>query len=242
MKRVLSLLLCMSFLQACSSAGLRNESALGQVKKVAVIGFKAYLPAKSSVGLFNGSLGSSKGGEMGAQQSPVTEELLAKFTKTLEQKQKWKVLNITEMKNNPGYKTAFDQTMKGFQNKSMTMPEQGIQEYVAKDMMDADSARILKPEGREKLMKDLQVDTIINLTVRTTLQGTAVMGIGSRKPLTTIMIEAYTRGTEERIWAQQLNGEKSSESLGMTGMWDEEKMKQLALQSAESAYQKIGTN
>ncbi len=242
MKKLGIVFILMGLLQACASNRLKNENALSQVKKVAVIGFKAQLPAASSIGLLNGGLSGMKGGQMTAMTSPSTDLMLSNFVRILEKRQNWQVLNIKTMKETAAYREAYKKTMEGWQNKAVPMGEQGLQQYVVTEIMDTDSARILGPEGREKLMKELKVDAIVNLNIYSWLEGMSVMGIGQKKPQSRVFIEAYSRGTEERIWGEQIDGEKSDESVGMTGMFDEQKMAALALKSAESAYNKIGNN
>lgn len=120
-------------------------------------------------------------------------------------------------------------------------PGSGTVDYAVKNVMDWNGLRLLKPEGREKLLADLGVDALIMLKVNVFLKGFAVAGIGERKPQANAHIEVFGKGTEKMIWFDTFEGEESKESVGMTGFINEKKLGELAVISAEAAFAKMGS-
>lgn len=219
---------------------VRNEEALTQVKKVAVISFKAELPASREIGL---NLGSGKaegsaGGSMITQNSAPTDQMLTEFNKSLGQEMKWSVIDTQKMKASPVYQKLYKQTMEGWQNKMP--PGAGLNVFLVEGVMDTDSPRIMGPEGRDELIAGLGVDAIAVLSVRGHLKGTTVMGIGSRLPQANVHLQMYKKGVEGPIWFETFEGAESTESVGKTGFIDEKKLAELSLKSAQSAYSKMG--
>lgn len=228
---------------ACASFAtrLRDEEALTKVKKVAVIAYTANLPASRSLSLDVGSgkVGGASGGTIIPMNSAETDKMYAEFVKSLEKTQGWKVLDAQTMAKHPAYVAAYKDTMEGWQNK---MPAgAGSTDFNMASVMDWNGPRIMKYEGREKLLKDLGVDAIIMLKVNVQLKGMTVAGIGARKPQANAHIEVYGKGVEKQIWFDSFEGDESSESVGMTGFINEKKLGELSLLSAQTAFSKMGS-
>lgn len=228
---------------ACASFAtrVRDEAEIGKVKKVAVIAYTANLPAARTLSLDVGSgkVGGAAGGTIIPMNSVDTDKMYTEFIKSVEKTQGWKVLDQQTMIKHAAYVAAYKDTMEGWQNK---MPAgQGTTDFNVASVMDWNGPRILKYEGREKLMKDLGVDALIMLKVSVQLKGMTVAGIGARKPQAQAHIEVYGKGVEKIIWFDSFEGDESSESVGMTGFINEKKLGELSLYSAQTAFAKMGS-
>lgn len=240
---ILGAALCWVALQTTACAvnqKQKDQDAVSKVKTAAFTSFAADFPAANQLGfnLNSGKLGATAGGSMMSQQLPEADELYEKIRTGFAKKMNWKVLTNQQMRFAPAYKDAYKSTMEGWQNKMP--PGSGMNRYVVDGVMDFDSARILDKAGREKLMNDLRVDALIAVWSSTHLSGTSVMGIGSKKPQTTLHIAVYGRGSEQPIWREALQGEEIKESVGMTGYFDEKKLAKLVLQAADGAIERLG--
>ena len=240
MKSTVSVLLSMLLLTACGSLTKQKDDAqLSKVKKIAVVGFKAYLPTPTELGLNlnSGKVAGMSGGSMIPEKSTQTDNMLIEFNTSLRKRTQWNVMELQKMKSTPGYISAYEKTMKGWQNK--VPPGSGMKGYLVDGVMDNDATRILGLAGRDQLMEDLNVDAIAVVRVDVVLDGTTVMGIGSRKPKSQVHMQLFTKGGKAPIWFETFEGETSSESVGATGYFNEDKMRELALKSTVSAYTKI---
>lgn len=222
------------------SAKKMDQSAISKIKTAAVTSFTADLPASRELGfdLGSGKLGASAGGSMISQEMAETDQLLEKIVSAFSTRMKWKVPSVQQMKASPKYQATYKKTMEGWHNRMP--PGQGINRYVVNGIMDYDSARILDADGRDQLMQDLKVDALIAVWSMTHLSGTSIMGIGSRKPQTNIMIYVYARGVSEPIWKESLQGDEITESVGSTGFIDEKKVAHLVLKAADGALSRLG--
>jgi hypothetical protein len=183
-----------------------------------------------------------KGGGGGiVSQSPESNQMYESIIKAFADKTKWKVTASSVLKKNTGYQAAYDRTMKGFQNKYPVSSDQ--QKYTVDSIMDNDSLRILGVEGRNALMKALGVDALITAQVDVFLKGNTVMGIGSRYPQARLSFQLYTPNADRADWFEgNLEGEEAKVSVGKTAFFDEKILNEQALQSARTAFAKIGTN
>lgn len=235
----------MLFLGACGSIQTRSQDAeaLAQVHKVAVVAFSVLEPAPAQIGL---NLGSGKvegqqGGTIIPASDATIDDMLQKLSAQFKAKMKWQVISPGELVKKPGYKKAYEATMVGWHNKMP--PGQGQTKMIVKNFMDFDSVRILDVEGRNQLIKDLGVDAIVAAQVNVHLNGTTVMGIGARHVESDVMFMMYADGKEKPVWFEgQIKGPESDESVGKTNFFDEDLMRKLAVSSAQSAYEKIGSS
>jgi hypothetical protein len=219
----------------------KDEAAVGKIRKVAVVGFSAFEPAPSSLSLNvnTGRMETAPGGAIIPQYSDSTQEMYEGLRKALTQNMRWEVLEAARMISKPGYQTAYDKTMKGLQSKMP--PTAGFQKFAVKDLMDSDSGRMLGVDGRDALIDGLEVDSIVVAQVDVTLTGSTVIGMGPRHPQSKVSFQVYSRGAEKPVWFDgSIDGEATQESVGTTGPFDEKLLGQLAAQSAQTAFQKIG--
>ena len=227
-------------LSACGSlTKQKDEAQLGKVKKVALVGFKANLPEPSGIGLNlnSGKVSGMQGGSMISEKSPQTDNMFMELHASLGKRTNWNILEVRKMKENPAYVAAYEKTMKGWQNK--VPPGAGTKNYLVDGIMDNDGPRILDVAGREQLIKDLGVDAIALVNIHVVLDGTTVMGIGSRKPKSQVHMQIFAKGIAAPVWFETFDGETSAESVGATGIYNEDKMRELALKSTATAYTKI---
>lgn len=225
-------------LSGCATSK-KNEAEVNKIKKVAVVAFSANLPAsqKLSLDVMSGKTSGELGGSIITETSLTMNEIFHHINQTFLKNKNWKVLESNTMKKNPAYIQAYKTTMEGWQNK---MPAgAGTKDYVVQDIMDKDGIRLLGPEGKKQLIQALKVDAIIAASVTTNLEGFTVMGIGKRKPQSTVLIQVYNAFEESPIWFESFKGDESEESVGMTGFIDEEKLQSLSLISVKSALTKI---
>ena len=219
----------------------KDEAALSNVKKVAVVAFSETEPASRGIGLDLGSgkLGGTDGGTMIPQKGPHVDSMFDELIGSFSTRMKWSVMDKKSMLRNAGYTEAYNKTMKGFQNKMP--PGSGMKQYIVDNIMDYDSPRILDVSGRDALITALGVDAIVVARVDVILHATTVMGIGSRYPQSRLSFMMYRKGEPKPIWFEgAVDGEKAGESVGKTGFIDEGLLGQLALKSAKTAFAKIG--
>jgi hypothetical protein len=231
-------------LSGCGGLKTRNvdEPALARVKKVAVVAFTLDQPAavKLSLNVGNGQVEGDRGGSLISKNATETDQMLAALQSSLKERMRWSVKQTPEMVKAPGYVSAFDRTMKGFQNKMP--PHAGMNRFLAAKVMDFDSVRILGPEGRDALCAALGVDAIVAAKVDVALGGTKIMGIGARKPRSSVSLAMYSKGVETPVWFEgRVEGDESSESVGSTNLIDEELLNRLSLESARTAFKKLST-
>lgn len=248
MKTTLFRMICLSALiwtaisnSACSSLKTRdkNSEAVAKIRTAAVVAYTHDTPAAREIGLNLGSgkLEGSSGGSWQNQENPESNELFDKVILAFQKQMQWKVMDSKKMRANPAYAASYKQNMEGWH--SRMPPNAGINRFLAHEIMDFDSARIMDKQGRNQLMKDLNVDSLIAVQSRVILGGTTVMGIGSRKPTTRITFFVYNRDVEGPIWFDTLEGQEM-QSVGSTAFINETLMHKLALQSADIALAKLG--
>lgn len=246
-ERSLRVFLPLLILPLASGCGLfkvreKNDVEVAKIHKAAVVAFSVLEPASAAVSLSlsKGRTEAVAGGSMITQHSDHIEDMYANMRTELSKNLHWEVLDEAPMITNAGYQTAYDKTMKGWQNKMP--PGAGEKQFAVKDVMDFDSGRILGPEGRDALIQALGVDAIVVAHVDVQLSGTTVMGIGSRYPQSRVSFQVYARGQEKPVWFDGgVEGDVSQESVGATGFIDEDLLGRLAAKSAVTAFQKIGS-
>lgn len=219
----------------------KDEVAVARIKTVALVGFTVVQPAPAEVGvgLLSGKVTAEQGGSLIPQNSVEVDEMYQELAKAFGRNVRWKVLPLAKLKSHPGYRAAFDRTMKGWQNK-MPVPA-GKQQYLVDGVMDNDGLRILGESGRAELMKALGVDAIITSKIDVMLKGTTVMGIGGRHPRSRLSFQVFSAASANPVWFEgAVDGEPAERSVGATGFFDEKLMKELSLVSARKAFQKIG--
>lgn len=219
----------------------KDETSVQKVKRVAVVSFAVMQPASAEIGVdvLSGKLKGDRGGSAFNQTSSHIDTMYVDLNKHLKENLNWSVMNPKSMVKHPGYVQAYESTMKGFQNK-MPVPS-GHNQFLVEKVMDFDSARILDVKGRDQLIDALKVDAILAAKVNVSLTGTTVMGIGSRYPQANLSFFLYKKGQEEPIWFEgQIAGEQANQSVGKTGFIDESLLAKLSLESARTAFEKIG--
>lgn len=237
-----ALLLGCFLISAC--AGLtkqKDEAKVGQVRKTAIVAISVFEPASREIGLNLGSgkVEGSAGGSIMAKTDPHVDSMYSELANSLRANLKWNVMDKAQMVSNSGYTLAYDKTMKGWQNKMP--PGEGMFHFNVAQVMDFDGPRILDFKGREALIQALGVDAIVVARLQVSLNGTSVMGIGSRKPQTHVSFFLYGKGEEKPIWFEgNIRGDEM-ESVGKTAFIDQKLLGELALKSAKTAFNKIGT-
>ncbi len=229
-----SLILVLAFGFVSSGCGgmskYKEQDKVAGIQKAAVVAIGVYQPA-----LEGGFLGTRSGKLMvdSPHAAMIYKDLVAELQKNLG----WKMLSFDQVRGASVMASAFERTMKGFQNK--VPPGAGENLYRAEGMLDQDSPRILGPKGRDELIDGLKVDAIVVVTVRTAIKGTTVMGIGSRKPQALVTLAVYRRGQEKPVWFDgQIEGDVSTESIGVSTGKDA--LDALVMQSSKTAFMKIG--
>ncbi len=222
-------ILLIFMLTGCASlVAQKDEALVSEVKKVAIVAISADQPTSAI----------QVGGLLSQPSSHVTQ-MYNSLRKNLSKNMGWKVLDIKRVQSNSGYRSAYKDTMEGFQNKSPM--GSGRLRYGAPQIMDIDSPRILGEGGRDKLIQALGVDAIVAVRVNVHLKSFTIMGIGSRKPQARVSFYLYKRGHPNPIWFDgNIDGEVAEESVGATAFVDVELLNKLSVESAETAFRKIG--
>lgn len=237
----LTLLSTGALLSSCGSLKVRdkNASEVSSIKTVALINLDVTEPRPKELALNLGS-GNVEGDSamgMSQQKSAHVERLYNELQRALAINLKWKVIDKNTMTSNPGFKAAYEKTMKGWQNKMLAGA--GSVQFTTKDALDYDSPRILDFEGREKLIRDLKVDAIVAAKVHVSLGGTSIMGFGPRKPVSVLSFAVYKKGIEKPVWFDGNVKGKEGASVGATALWSVEKLQNEAVESAIDAFSRI---
>lgn len=220
----------------------KDDASVTQIKRAAVVAISVYEPASAtmSLSLNSGKASAEAGGSLIPGYDAHIDEMYQNLGQSFAKNMSWNVMSVKTMLGNKGYQTAFDKTMKGWQNKMP--PGKGQRQLLVKDVMDFDSARILGGKGRDELIDALGVDAIIVARISVNLNGSSVMGVGERHPQTDLSFFIYKKGEEKPIWFEgQIKGDEATESVGKTAFIDEALLGRLALKSAKTAFAKIGT-
>lgn len=240
--RILFTGLVMASLSSCASLShKKDDQALSQVRKVAVVAFTADEPASATLGF---SLTSHKakaeaGGSLISQKSESVDQMLQELQDSFANNMHWSVVDTEAMTQNSGYTSAFKRTMEGWQNKMP--PGAGQNRFIVDHVMDFDCVRILDRSGRDQLIDALGVDAIVAAQVKVIMNGTSVMGIGSRHPQSNLSFMMYVKGQDAPVWFEgQIQGKEAEKSVGVTGYTDEAATARLSLESAKTAFAKIG--
>ncbi len=240
--KTLVLLLALALI-ACGSFKVRekNTEATGKIKKVAIVAFSMTQPAPKKLGidLTKGSPAALSGGSMISEPSSRAEELYVEVQKQLKKKFNWEVINLSALKDHPGYKQAFDSTMKGWQNKMPASNEDG-RHLLVDGIMDAQSPRILGLDGRNGLIQALKVDAIMVITVGVRLRKNSIAGIGNTYPQSHVGFQIYSQNIEKPVWYDyEVPGFESKTSVGKTAFFDEDLLNSISMESAKDAISKI---
>ncbi|HPI40706.1 MAG TPA: hypothetical protein PLJ21_07865 [Pseudobdellovibrionaceae bacterium] len=222
------------FLASCSSLKPheKNVEALKKIKKVAIIGFTVVEPVASSLDPLKPSTNNILVGT-----AKHADQMWAQLFEVISNKTNWQVVSSDVMKKNPAYQVAYKSTMEGWQNKMP--PGEHVRLLGIQSVMDYESLRILKPEEKKKLMKELRVDALLVAKVNVGLIGTTVMGIGDRYPQVSVNVQAFSLDSDNDIWRESFTGEKSEKSVGKTNFFDEEILVKASLEGSKSALNKI---
>lgn len=227
MKRILKSIAILSLIGFASCSSLshkKNEEAMAKVKKAAIIGFAVREPA---------TLG------LNPREVKETRLMYDELLKSFGKKAKWQIVPEATFKANAAYQAAYQKTMKGWQNK---MPPGQHEHLLFVDgVMDNDCLRILGADGRTALMKALGVDALVTAEVDVLISANTVMGFGSRYPYARLSFQVFTPGQSTADWFEGgISGDESKTSIGATGFVDGALMNKLALESARTAFNRIG--
>jgi hypothetical protein len=231
-------------LSACGALKVRdrNEAEVSRIKTAAIVSFSVIQPepASLSLDLGSGKLGAGSGGSAIAQYGPHVDQMWTSLRDSLSKRLGWKVTDLHSMVVNDGYKKAYKDTMEGWQNKMP--PGKGDTQYLVKDVMDWDSTRILDNDGRDALMEALKVDALVTARVNVFIKANTVLGIGDRYAWSKIAFQIHRKGVKDPVWFDGgVDGDESKDSMGKTGLSGWDKLNAQAVQSAQTAFAKIGS-
>jgi hypothetical protein len=226
-KYITMALVSILFLSHCSTM-VRNkdEAKLDGIKNVAIVAFEVNQPSTAMKT------------RLIATPSEHAKDIYEEMRKNIQANLKWNAKDIDFLTRKKEYQASYDQTMKGFQNKVPVGENRSL--FIVENIMDYSSARILGPNGRDALMESLGVDAIIAAQVYVDLKAFTVMGVGNRYPQARVSFQVYRKGESAPIWYDgNLEGEKSSKSVGATGFFDEKLLNEMAVESSRSAFRRI---
>ncbi len=140
----------------------------------------------------------------------------------------WTVLDTPTMTQNPGYVTAYKNTMEGWQSKMP--PNKGENRFIVDHVMDYDGPRILDRAGRDALIEALGVDAIIAAKVNVMLSAS--------HPQAYLSFSLYVHGQDKPVWFEgQVKGDRSDATADRSDLIA---LSTLANRSAKTAFAKIG--
>jgi len=224
---------------ACSSLTVREKdsAAVAQIERVAVIGFENVQPMATLSGVTKLV---EKGGDAFDRVDPHADQMYEDLVAALKAQMNWQIVDRQKMVSNGTYQRLFHKTMTGLQQTQMPVgPDQT--KTLAKDIMEADCGRRMEIAGRDELMEALGVDAVAVARVDVDLGGFTIMGFGPRYPQSRVNFIVYRRGQEKPVWHDGwIEGEEMDQSIGSTRFFDDDLLSELAVQSAKTAFAKIG--
>lgn len=251
---LLIVLLANTLLTGCS--GLRRKydgnSATG-IQAVAIAGFETVQPVPPDL---VGELFLTPGKASNPQSPMDSLNLIGMIALPSEQATKfyldartslasllqWKVADREAVRKNPEYQKLFKEWMGPIQSK--TPVQRGESKFHSPEVLDYDSVLRLKAAERDALMQALNVDALAAIKINTVIHSATVMGVGNRYPQAVVQFQLFRKGAPDAVWFDvNAEGEKSKTSMGVTRITaDFEKMNQLLLASARTAYRQLVQN
>ncbi len=227
-QNALPLALIFSFAGCAGMTQKKNAQEIKAIKKVAIVALSQEQPDREGglLGTHSGRLTTS---------SDHVNAIYAEISKTLAQKAGWQVVSLEKVKNHAAMKAQFQKLMTGFQNKMP--PAEGTSRYYAPGIPDFDSARLMKPEGRDSLAKALGVDAVVAIDIRAIVGGFQVMGIGARPLKGMVSLYAYKNMEDSPFWFETFEGEETKESMSLVK--GKEDMDRLVLIALKKAMEKV---
>lgn len=243
MKKFFALCAVSLSLMSCSTMSRqRDDAEYKKVKSAAVVAFILKEPASDvlAVDIGSGAKGAQLGGSSFYQTSTSADQSYQDLTAYLSKQTGWSVLALNDVQHNKYYTDEATKLMAPI--KILHAPPSGSNWYLAKDVMAPSAAEIGGREERNKLMNALGVDAIVVATVDVSIKGGfSLNGLGPRKPQSNFVMKVYERDHDKPIWNEEIQGEKSEESLGWIGFIDEKRMDQLAAESTKTALARINS-
>jgi hypothetical protein len=225
---------------ACSGLAIRekDQASVGQVKRVAVIGFESVQPMATHAELAKIV---EKGSDALEQTDPHADQMYADLVNSLSSQMNWKIVDRRSMLSNATYKKLYTQTMTGLQQTHMPVGPDS-KKMLAKEIMEADAGRRMAVAGRDELMNALGVDALVVTRIDVELSGFRIFGFGPQYPQSRATFIMYGKGREKPVWHDGwIEGDKMDQSIGSTRFFDNKLLSELAVKSAKTAFAKIGT-
>ncbi|MGE3975490.1 MAG: hypothetical protein AB7F59_13275 [Bdellovibrionales bacterium] len=241
MKNIFLAMIALAMISCSGLTHFKDEAAVGEIKKVAVVAFMVQQPSSASLGvdLSKGQLKAGNTANFMPTEGTHADLMYTDLSEALKKNLRWNVMDKKTMASNAGYVKAYKQTMDGWQNKMP--PGEGMNQFLVAQVMDAEGPRILDMKGRDELIEALKVDAIMVARVNVILNGTSIMGLGSRYPQSKVSFFVYKKGVEKHIWFDGgIDGEESKTSVGGSAFIDETLLSNIAVASAKTAFAKIG--
>ena len=240
----IALLPILLILANCSTmSSNKDQQALDGVKSAAVVAIIEKYDASNrlATNISTGKQSTISGGTSFYEMSKDTVKTYKTFSKALAKSTGWKVKPYYDVVNHVGYKNTYDKIMPAI--KVTKLPPQGKNWYITNEMMTPDALDTIGTDTRNQLAASLGVDAIIAVEVTTTAKSNwYMMGLGPRKPQSSLDFKVFKRGRPDPIWKEWIQGQKSEESAGWTGFMNEEKIRKLGNKSLRSALNRIGSD
>jgi hypothetical protein len=206
--RQLGLLLLPILFTGCASltkVSKQNEN-LAKVKKVAIVGFSVSYqePPRSKIGeiihtakMLSGADDAPKYGE-----NENVDLLYQEFAEKIQKENSWHVLPVSQLAGLPKYKSLVKDTSEGLQLRP-PLP-QSMSVLRAHQIIDAGAFRMMKPEQKARLAKDLGVDAVLIVEIISSIEVEGglkkYIGMAEFRPRAQVTVEMIDGKSDKPLW------------------------------------------
>ncbi len=187
-------------LMSCAGGRIYQEDSVKPVRNVAIIGLDVIQPAEFD--LFKPSSGPDSGPMSGMNFAMATSSIHVRdyaedLRAALKNMRKWNMTSQATVAQNDVYRKYFTDTTEGVQSTQPIPKEQT--RFRAPDLMEFNDATKIGQKGRDDIMNALKVDAVVLAQYTVQINGSTIMGIGSRYPQTSLKFQLFRKGEEKPV-------------------------------------------
>lgn len=207
MKKIIVLTLTV-LLSACASMTkvTKQDVALSQVKKVAIIGFSVtYIePEKSKFAQLVDTAKVLTGNDDKPQYGENTDVgiLYQDFVAKIQKETPWQVLPTAQMASNASYKKIYKSGTEGLQIRPPITKDATVLRPT--QILDAGAFVMMKPEQKAQIVKDLGVDAVMIVSIISSMETEGglkkYIGMAEYRPRAQVNIEMIDAQSQKPVW------------------------------------------
>lgn len=204
----LSVLLLPFLLAACSSFTkvTKQDDGLARVKKVAVVGFSVSYqqPPKNKLAEIVDTAKALTGKDDAPKygENKDVNILYQDFVTKVQKETPWQVLMASQLTSLPKYKILLASSTDGLQLRPLLPKDMSVLRPT--QIMDAGAFRMMKPEQKSKLAKELGVDAVMIVDIISTVEVEGglkkYIGMAEYRPRAQVTVEMLDSKSDKPLW------------------------------------------